>query len=129
MGADLATVVEPPVLADSEEGLESLRAVLRLYDLTDSAANRQQIAGITRVSGRRVAGRVGNSACLGVEVTVEFDESQFVGSGVLLLAAVLERFLGMYASINSFSQHVATSRQREGVLKRWPPRAGERTLL
>lgn len=116
-------------LTDSEQGLDALRAVLGLYDLADSAANRQQIAGITRVSSRRVAGRVGRSACLGIEVTVEFDEGQFVGSGVLLLASVLERFLGAYASINSFCQLVATTRQREGVFKRWPPRAGERILL
>jgi type VI secretion system protein ImpG len=116
-------------LADSAQGLEALRAILRLYDLADSAANRQQISGITRVSGRRAAGRVGRSACLGVEVTLEFDEGHYVGSGVLLLASVLERFFGMYASVNSFSQLVATTRQREGVLKRWPPRAGERVLL
>ncbi len=116
-------------LADSEEGLEALRALLRMYDLADSAANRQQIAGITKVSSRRAAGRVGGGACLGIEVTIEFDEAQFVGSGVLLLAAVLERFLGMYASINAFSQLVATTRQREGILKRWPPRAGEKVLL
>ena len=78
------------------------------------------------MSSRRARpGRVGGAACLGVEVTVEFDEAQFVGSGVLLLASVLERFLGMYASINSFTRLVATTRQREGVLKRWPPRAGE----
>ena len=46
-----------------------------------------------------------------------------------VLASVLERFLGLYVSINSFSQLVARTRQREGILRRWPPRAGERTLL
>jgi type VI secretion system protein ImpG len=62
-------------------------------------------------------------------VTLEFDETQYVGSGAFLLASVLERFLGLYASINSFTQLVAKTRQREGILKRWPPRAGDRTLL
>ena len=94
---------------------------------------RQQIAGITGVSSRRVSGRVGrgagNAVCLGLEVTLEFDETQYVGSGVYLLASVLERFLGLYTSINSFCQLVARTRQREGIVKRWPPRAGERTLL
>ena len=42
---------------------------------------------------------------------------------------LLERFLGLYVSINSFCQLVARTKQREGILKRWPPRAGERTLL
>ena len=44
-------------------------------------------------------------------------------------ATVIERFLALYTSINSFSQFVATTRQREGILKRWAPRAGEKTLL
>jgi type VI secretion system protein ImpG len=42
---------------------------------------------------------------------------------------VLERFLGLYCSINSFTQTVATTNRRDGVLHRWPPRAGEKTLL
>ena len=37
--------------------------------------------------------------------------------------------LGLYASINSFTQLVATVKHREGVLKRWPPRAGEQPML
>jgi type VI secretion system protein ImpG len=120
-------------LVDSDEGLDALRELLRVYDFTDSAVTRQQIAGITGVSSRRVAGRtgrkVGNVVCLGVEVDLTFDDSNYVGSGAFLLASVLERFLGLYVSINSFSQLVARTRQREGILRKWPPRAGERTLL
>ena len=120
-------------LIDSEQGLDALREVLRVYDFADSAVTRQQIAGITRVASRRVAGRpgrsIGNAVCLGMEITVEFDETSYVGTGVFPLACVLDRFFGLYASINAFSQLVATTRQREGILKRWPPRAGERTLL
>jgi type VI secretion system protein ImpG len=120
-------------LADSEQGLDALREVLTLYDFADSAVTRQQIGGITSVASRRVPGRtgrkVGNAVCLGVEVGIELDETQYVGGGAFLMASVLERFLGLYASVNSFTQLVAKSRQREGVMRRWPPRAGERTLL
>ncbi len=119
-------------LTESGGGVEALREILRLYDLADSAASRHQIGGIAKVSSRSVAGRapgrIGPVACMGTEVTVEFDLEQYVGSGVFLFASVLERFLGMYATINSFSQFVATTRQ-EGLFKRWPPRAGDRTLL
>jgi type VI secretion system protein ImpG len=119
-------------LAESGKGIESLREILRLYDWADDAVSRQQINGIRRVSSRpvtgRVRGRAGPAACMGIEVTVEFDESHYVGSGVFLLASVLERFFGMYATINSFSQLVATTHP-EGLVKRWPPRAGNRTLL
>lgn len=113
-------------------GPEALREMLRLYDFADSAAMRQQIAGISSVSARRVLRSVGvlqASFVKGLEVTVEFDEQQYVGSGAFLFASVLERFFALYASLNSFSQMVAVSRQREGVLKAWPPRAGDRILL
>jgi type VI secretion system protein ImpG len=64
-----------------------------------------------------------------VEVSAEFDEAQFIGAGVFLFASVLERFLALYASVNSFSQLVASTRQREGILKRWPARAGDQIVL
>jgi type VI secretion system protein ImpG len=60
---------------------------------------------------------------------MEFDEEQFVGSGVYLFASVLEAFLGLYVSMNSFSQLRAKTRQRKELLKQWPPRAGQRILM
>lgn len=120
-------------LTGSDEGLAAFREILRLADFADSAVTRQQIEGITQVASRRAAGRtgcaIGNAVCLGVEVELVFDESRYVGSGVYLFASVLERFLGLYTSLNSFTRLVARTRQREGILRRWPPRSGERTLL
>jgi type VI secretion system protein ImpG len=119
-------------LVDYEEGADALREILKLYDFADSAETRSMIDGILSVQGRRVVGRVGGAAggfCRGLEVTVHFDEERFAGSGVYLFACVLERFLGLYCSINSFSKLVATTAQREGVLRRWPPRASQRVLL
>jgi type VI secretion system protein ImpG len=118
---------------DGRGAPDALQEILLLYDFMDSAATRRQIAGIEKVTSRRVVrqtgSRIGTGFVRGVETTVEFDEEQYVGSGVFLLAAVLERFLGLYVSVNSFSQLVAKTRQREGYLKQWQPRAGEQTLL
>jgi type VI secretion system protein ImpG len=122
-------------LAEREggNGPAALQEILKLYDFADSAAARRQIAGITHVEARRVFRSIGSSMgasmVRGIEVAVELDEAQFVGAGVYLLAAVLERFLALYASINSFSQLAVSTQQREGVLKRWPPRAGEQIVL
>jgi type VI secretion system protein ImpG len=44
------------------------------------------------------------------------------------MAAVLERFLGMYSSINSFTQTIVKTARREDRLRQWPPRAGEMVL-
>ncbi|HJQ68329.1 MAG TPA: type VI secretion system baseplate subunit TssF [Blastocatellia bacterium] len=112
---------------------EALREILMLYNFMDSSATRKQIAGVERVSSRRVVrqtgSRIGSGFVRGVETTIEFDEEQYVGSGLFLFAAVLERFLGLYSSVNSFSQLAARVKQREGYLKRWPPRSGEQVIL
>ena len=56
-------------------------------------------------------GMAGVSFARGTLVDMEFDEEQFVGGGVYLFAAVLEYFLGLYVSINSFSQLPVWSRR------------------
>jgi type VI secretion system protein ImpG len=120
-------------LADTAEGADALREILSLYDFTDSAETRSTIEGIASVRTSRVVGRsVGGPRggfCRGLEVNVHFDEERYTGSGVFLFASVLERFLGLYCTINSFSKLVATTTKREGELRRWPPRAGESVLL
>jgi type VI secretion system protein ImpG len=127
-------------VADPVEGREVLQEILRLYDFSDpeagqqlGAVTRNVIEGILSVSSRRVVARVRADAvsdfCRGLEVTVELDEQRYVGVGAYLFACVLERFLGLYASINSFSQLVVRTKQGEGYLKKWPPRAGEQRLL
>jgi type VI secretion system protein ImpG len=112
---------------------EALQEILFLYDLLDSSATRRQIRGLKRIKSRPVVRqtgtRIGAGFVRGVETTVEFDEEQYVGSGLFLFACVLERFLGLYATVNSFNQLVAVSSQREEIIKRWPPRAGEQILL
>jgi type VI secretion system protein ImpG len=112
---------------------DALREILALYDFNDSPATRRQIAGVTSVEARRVVrqtgSRIGTGFVRGIETTVEFDEEMFVGSGVFLFASVLERFLGLYVTLNSFNQLVARTKQREEVMKRWPPRAGDLPLL
>lgn len=116
-----------------DQTAEALREILMLYDFMDSSATRKQITGITRVSSRPVVrqtgSRIGTGFVRGIETQVDFDEERYVGSGLYLFASVLERFLGLYVSVNSFVQFVAKIQQQEGILKRWPPRAGDQTLL
>ncbi|HTU22165.1 MAG TPA: type VI secretion system baseplate subunit TssF [Gemmataceae bacterium] len=127
-------------ITDVAEGREALQELLRLYDFSDpeagqaaGAVNRQLIDGILSVSSRRVIGRTGSAAasgfCRGVEIAVEFDEQKYVGTGLFLFASVLERFFGLYTSLNSFSQLTAKTRQREELIKKWPPRAGDVQIL
>jgi type VI secretion system protein ImpG len=118
---------------DAPDGADALREILKLYDFQDSPETRSLIDGIAgvRCQGvvRRIPGSHGSGVGRGVEVEVLLDEDRFSGGGLFLFASVLERFLAMYCSINSFSQLVAVTRQREGVLRRWAPRTGVRSLL
>jgi type VI secretion system protein ImpG len=120
-------------IVDAADGAEALREILRLYDFVKNKVSSQHIAGIQSVSSRRgvapITDGTGAGFCRGVEVTIDFDEEKYAGSGVFLFAMVLERFLGLYASLNSATRLVATSKQRQGIIKRWPYRAGDKTLL
>jgi len=116
-----------------DEGREALQEILKLYNFSDSSSSLKQIEGITAVTSRKQFARVnsenGITFARGTRVDMEFDEENFVGSGVYLFASVLEHFLGLYVTLNSFSQLNVTTRQRKEALKLWPPRAGERILL
>ena len=116
-----------------DDGKQALQKILELYDFSDSADIKKQISGIASVSSRRhftrVASEFGVGFARGTRVEIEFDEEQFSGSGAYLFASVLEKFLGLYTSMNSFTQLVARSRQRKEVLEEWMPRAGQSILV
>ncbi len=114
-------------------GRDALQEILRLYNFTGSTYSEKHIEGLVSLNSRRHFARVlsedGMAFARGTQVEMEFDEDQFVGSGVYLFAAVLECFLGLYVSMNSFSQLRVKTRQRKEILKQWPPRAGRKILL
>ncbi len=115
------------------EGKEALQEILRLYDFTRSSYTAKQIDGIVQLESRphfaRLVSENGISFARGTRVDMLLDEDHFVGGGVYLFASVLEHFLGLYVTLNSFSQLCVSTRQRKEVLRLWPPRAGRKILL
>ena len=115
------------------EAASTLREVLRLYDNRDNAESRAAIAGLLSVRSRdgtaRVPGARPGSFCRGLDVTLEFDARAWESNGLHLLATVLERFLALHATVNSFVRTTAELRGRPGFAVRFPPRAGARLLL
>ena len=116
-----------------EEGREALQEILKLYNFTNSPSTAKQIEGVMSLKSSRQFARVisenGISFARGMRTEIQFDEEQFVGGGVFLFANVLEYFLGLYVTLNSFSQLVVRTKQRKEVLREWLPRAGQRILL
>jgi type VI secretion system protein ImpG len=115
------------------DGPDALQEILKLYDFTGSASTGKTVEGIIGLKSDRRFARVvsedGIAFARGTRVEMELDEEQFVGGGVYLFASVIEYFLALYASLNSFSQLSAKVRQRREVLREWPPRAGRRILM
>jgi type VI secretion system protein ImpG len=113
------------------EGAAALKEVLRLYDLRDTAETRAAIEALIDVRAgpgtARAPGRAGGF-CRGLEVTLEFDPRAWQAGGLHLLAAVLEHFLALHCTVNSFTRTRATLRGRSGVAAAWPARSGTRVL-
>jgi len=118
-------------MSEEKDSLPALKEILRLYCLSDS--HHQLIEGLKEMTCRKVVRHTGadpwRGFCRGNEVTLLLDEDYYEGSGGFLFGAVLNRFLASYAAINSFTQLVIRSKQREGVWKKWEPMAGETVLL
>jgi type VI secretion system protein ImpG len=116
-----------------DEGRDALQEILKLYNFNESQYSAKQVDGIVDLKSKKHFARVvsenGIAFARGTRVNIEFDEEQFVGGGVFLFASVIERFLALYVTLNSFSQLVATTKQRKEVMKEWPPRAGQKLLL
>jgi type VI secretion system protein ImpG len=118
-------------LADNSdrEGAASLRELLRLYSNDREPAVQKQIEGIRSLQSQAQVRRlpVPGPIVFGraLEISVEFDESGFEGTGIFLLGAVLDSFFAKYVSINSMTETVIRSTDR-GEVMRWPVRTGKR---
>jgi type VI secretion system protein ImpG len=119
-------------LASGPDALRALQEILALHAL-DDPASRVQVAALRALETRPTVHRVGQDAwrgfCRGLEVTLEVDERGFVGASPLVFGEVLSRFLGLYASVNSFVQLRFRSMQRGGTWRTWSRIAGSQHVL
>lgn len=120
-------------ITGESDGAAALREILHLYNINDDLDGRTIISGLLSVSSRRVTRRIPGDRfggfCRGVEVVVEFDAERYSRNNLYLFASVLERFLGLYCSINSFTRLIARVRGREQPLAAWEARAGDKVLI
>ncbi len=116
---------------DSAAG--ALREVLRLYDLRGTDASRAAIDALLSATSSpgvaRVPGARAGAFCRGLDVTLEWDASAWQAGGLFLLASVMDRFLALHATVNSFVRTRAVLRGQAGVAAAWPARAGAQVLL
>ena len=120
-------------LSLSASGIDGLKEMLRLYDFGRQSANQRQVDGLVAVEYLpKVAWLPGEPYATfvrGTEVRLTVDEDSFVGTGLGLFSMVLDRFLGLAAHLNSFSQLTVLSSRTQEVLCSCPPRNGDLKLL
>jgi type VI secretion system protein ImpG len=120
-------------ITGGEDAVTALKEILRLYDFKESSINRAQIESILKASTRPITAPLNidgrTSLCRGIEIEIELDSSQMSGNSSYLFATVLEHFFALYSSINSFTRVLVKLKNKEGYLKKCPPRAGERIFL
>lgn len=116
-----------------EQGRAALQELLSLYNHTQSSMISRQIQGIVTIESRpattRVHSRHFSGFVRGVDITLTLDENAFVGSGMVIFGAVLERFFALYCGPNNFTRLKLRSRQQEQDIAQWPARAGEAIVI
>lgn len=120
-------------LTGGHDACLALKEILRLYDFKGSAVSRALIESLMEVHTKAISAPLNidgfTAMCRGIEITIKIDDSLLSGSSVYLFATVLEHFFGLYCSINSFTRLLVKTKNKEGYLKKCPPRAGEKILL
>lgn len=114
------------------DGAAALREMLTLYcDEFDSGA-RRQIEGIKAVASQPIVRRIPVPGPIsfgrGLEITLTCDDGAFEGTGAFLLGSVMQHFFARYVSVNSFTETVLRTLERNEVA-RWPARLGTRQTL
>ena len=115
-----------------EEGAAALREMLTLYCDEFDAGARRQIEGVKAVGCKSVVRRIPVPGPItfgrGLEITLTCDDGAFEGTGAFLLGSVMRHFFARYVSVNSFTETVLRTLERNEVA-RWPARLGKRQIL
>jgi type VI secretion system protein ImpG len=119
-------------LSLSGSGVDAIKEILTLYDITRSIQNGRQITGIVSIEQRpamtRISGNPFPSFARGMEVRITVDESHYAGIGLFMFAQILDHFFGLYVSTNSFTKLVIVSSQSGQELITCPVRNGDSIL-
>jgi type VI secretion system protein ImpG len=115
--------------------LEALRGILRLYNfqvLHDARAARAatlRLEGIESLQAKPREVLVHGNLVRGTAVEIGLRDDRFAGDGDLFLfAEILNEFLSLHASLNSFTQLTVRQTQK-GETYTWPCKIGRQTLL
>lgn len=109
---------------------ELLRDILRLYDFRQAQETSVLIDAITSVESKPSTARLSDgSIAKGVDITITFDDSSVDRGLAFFFGSVLAHFLGLYASINTFSRLTVKLSGTVLPVVRFPPRTADELLI
>lgn len=121
-------------LGNAADSSSILKEILSLYDFKNSPETRKMIDALEVISIQPEARRILSPAgmaffCRGSRFSVRLDPNNFPGASPFLFCTLLERFLSVYTSINSFTQLDVQLSQTEEPYHTWLPRTGNQCLI
>jgi type VI secretion system protein ImpG len=120
-------------LTGNADSTEAFKEIIRLYDFRETSVTRALIDSILHVKARPISAPLSidglTTLCRGVEIEITLDDQLLSGSSSYLYATVFEHFFAVYCSLNSFTRTLVKIKNKEGYLKKCPPRSGEKILL
>jgi type VI secretion system protein ImpG len=121
--------------ATSLSSVPAFRGVLELYNFHSlenqqaARANQLHIEGIVDIESSPEDLLYRGVPIRGLTTRMGFKESHFDGDGdMFLFASILNEFLALYVSLNSFSRLIVTGVEK-GETFEWPTRIGHRVIL
>ena len=108
----------------------ALKDILSLYAFRDMPETRQLVDAISKVEAKASTARLkGGGMVPGTDILIEFDPAAIDRPSAFLFGCVLDRFCGLYTSVNSFTRLTATIKGQSRPVATWRARAAERPLL
>ncbi|APG05586.1 type VI secretion system protein ImpG [Luteibacter rhizovicinus DSM 16549] len=119
-------------LLEHDDGAAALREMLLLYSDEYDASSRRLIEGLREVRSAPIVRRLPIAGPVtygrGLEIRLTCEDQAFEGSGAFLFGSVMQNFFARYVSLNSFTETVLHTLERNEVA-RWTARSGTRPIL
>lgn len=117
------------MLLSGHKGGQVLREQLKLYNWNENPSITRMINMILHVDVKPVTSRIiandPQSLARGVSIVLTFSHEALHEPEYFLMCCFIERYLALYAPVNSFTQVMTQIEHEEYTLRRWPVRAGK----
>lgn len=115
-------------LLSGYEGAKILREQFKLYNWSDNPSITKMINLILYIDVKPVISRITRndpqSLARGVSITLTFSDEALNEPEYYLMCCFIERYLALFAPVNSFTRVITKIEHEEHTLRHWPVRAG-----